>query len=79
MALSRSGSGAFGRWAARSVAAFLIVYLLGAFGVPTFVPYLAVALVVVIDGVRSAVVARAERAEKAARPPVPFERKETIH
>jgi hypothetical protein len=52
MALSRSSSSVFQRWAIRAIAAFLVVYLLGAFGVPTLVPYLAVVVGVVIDGVR---------------------------
>ena len=43
------------RWAVRAIAAFLIVYLLGAFGVPTLVPYLAVIIAVVVDAVRLAV------------------------
>ena len=75
MALSRSGSGALQRWAARAVAAFLVVYLLGAFGVPTLVPYLAVTLAVIVDGVRSFLASRSSN----RRPPLPFERKETIH
>jgi hypothetical protein len=75
MALSRSGSGALRRWAARAIAAFLVVYLLGAFGVPTLVPYLAVALAVVVDGARSLIVSRASR----RRVPLPFDRNETIH
>jgi len=71
--LSRSSRGVFRRWAARAIAALLIVYLLGAFGIPTFVPYLAVLIVVLIDGARSVLVA------KSPPPPVPFERKDTIH
>ena len=73
--LSRSSSGALRRWAARAIAAFLVVYMLGAFGVPTFVPYLAVTLAVVVDGVRAFIGSRDSR----PRPPAPFDRNETVH
>jgi hypothetical protein len=43
------------RWAVRTIAAFLAVYMLGMAGVPTLVPYLAVLLAVIVDGVRLAV------------------------
>lgn len=75
MALSRSASGALRRWAARAIAAFLVVYMLGAFGVPTFVPYLAVALAVAADGLRTIFTRRTA----GARPPLRFDRNETIH
>jgi hypothetical protein len=52
--LSRSDS-RLQRWAVRAIAGFLIVYLLGAFGVPTLVPYLAVIIAVVVDAIRLAV------------------------
>ena len=74
MALSRSASGALQRWAVRAIAAFLVVYMLGAFGVPTFVPYLAVVLAVVVDAVRSFIGSRT-----STRQPRPFNRNETIH
>ena len=73
--LSRSASGALRRWAVRAIAAFLAVYMLGAFGVPTLVPYMAVALAVAADGVRTLFARRAE----AHRPPLSFNRNETIH
>jgi hypothetical protein len=75
MALSRSASGALQRWAVRAIAAFLVIYMLGAFGVPTFVPYIAVVLAVVVDGVRSFIGSRTSR--QPLRPP--FNRNETIH
>ena len=52
MALSRASHGRFQAWAIRAIAGFLIVYMLGAFGVPTQVPYIAVLLAVVVDGAR---------------------------
>ncbi len=52
MVLSRSSHGRLQAWAGRAVAAFLIVYLLGAFGVPTQIPYIAAVLAVLVDGVR---------------------------
>ena len=75
MALSRSASGALQRWAVRAIAAFLVVYMLGAFGVPTFLPYLTVVLAVVVDGVRTFIGSR--RPTQPLRPP--FNRNETIH
>jgi len=75
VALSRSASGALRRWAVRAIAAFLVVYMLGAFGLPTFVAYLAVMLAVAVDGVRSLVTSRTAR----PRPPLPFDRNETVH
>jgi hypothetical protein len=51
--LSRSDS-RIQRWAVRAIAAFLIVYLLGSFGIPTLVPYLAAIIAVVADAVRLA-------------------------
>jgi len=46
------------RWAVRAIAAFLAVYMLGMAGVPTFVPYVAVLLAVIVDGVRLALQTR---------------------
>ena len=40
------------KWALRAIAGFLIVYMLGAVGIPTLIPYLAVLLAVSIDGLR---------------------------
>ncbi len=54
MALSRSSHGRLQAWTIRAVAGFLIVYLLGAFGVPTMIPYVAVIIAVVVDALRSA-------------------------
>jgi hypothetical protein len=51
--LSRDSSGRFQKWAIRAIAGFLVVYLLGAFGVPTLIPYLAVLIAVTVDGFRS--------------------------
>jgi hypothetical protein len=51
------GSDAAGRWrwwALRAALAFGVVYALGVLGVPTFVPYLAVVFVVVLDAVNVA-------------------------
>jgi len=52
--LSRSSHGRFQGWAIRAIAGFLVVYLLGAFGIPTLIPYVAVIIAVTIDGVRAA-------------------------
>jgi hypothetical protein len=52
MTLSRSSHGRLQAWAVRAVAAFLVVYMLGAFGVPTLIPYLAAIIAVAIDAVR---------------------------
>ena len=46
------------RWAVRAIAGFLAVYMLGMAGVPTFVPYVAVLLAVIVDGVRLALQTR---------------------
>jgi len=73
--IRRSSRGALQRWAARAIAAFLVVYLLGAFGVPTFVPYLAVVIAVVVDAVRLLI----DRWTARPRPTLPFNRDETIH
>jgi hypothetical protein len=40
------------KWGLRAIAGFLIVYMLGAVGVPTRVLYLAVLLAVIVDGLR---------------------------
>jgi hypothetical protein len=40
------------KWGLRAIAGFLIVYMLGAAGIPTLVPYLAVLLAVMVDGLR---------------------------
>jgi hypothetical protein len=40
------------KWALRAIAGFLIVYMLGAVGIPTLVPYVAVLLAVTVDGLR---------------------------
>jgi hypothetical protein len=40
------------KWALRTIAGFLIVYMLGAVGIPTLIPYLAVSLAVSVDGLR---------------------------
>jgi hypothetical protein len=62
-------------WAIRAVAGFLVVYLLGAFGVPTLIPYVAVIIAVAIDGVRSARQREMPRPRDYAR----TERGDTIH
>jgi hypothetical protein len=74
VALSRSDS-RLQRWAVRAIAGFLIVYLLGAFGVPTLVPYLAVIIAVALDAVRLAI----RRREHHAAPPHGQRPPETIH
>jgi hypothetical protein len=72
--LSRSDS-RVQRWAVRAIAGFLVVYLLGAFGIPTLVPYLAVIIAVIADAVRLAVQGRArESAPRRDERP-----RETIH
>jgi len=65
------------RWAIRATAAFLVVYLLGMAGVPTLVPYLAVLLAVIVDGVRLAVQARGVGSESESNQK--HGRRETIH
>ena len=70
MTLSRSDS-RVQRWAVRAIAAFLIVYLLGSFGIPTLVPYLAAVIAVVADAVRLAMSRRAAARDERPR--------ETIH
>ena len=75
MALSRSSHGRLQGWAIRAIAAFLVVYLLGTFGVPTLIPYLAVVLAVIADAVRSVFQARAERMRWRST----TDRGETIH
>ena len=40
------------KWGLRAIAGFLIIYMLAAVGVPTLVPYLAVLLAVIVDGLR---------------------------
>jgi hypothetical protein len=40
------------KWGLRAVAGFLVVYMLGAVGIETLVPYLAVLLAVIVDGLR---------------------------
>jgi len=63
------------RWAVRAIAGFLVVYMLGAFGVPTLVPYLAVIIAVVVDAVRLAMQGRVTAsAGRRDQPP-----RETIH
>ena len=74
MTLSRSDS-RLQRWAVRAIAGFLVVYMLGAFGVPTLVPYLAVIIAVVADAVRLAIQGRGANSP----PPRDQRPKETIH
>ncbi|PYQ76109.1 MAG: hypothetical protein DMG04_04765 [Acidobacteria bacterium] len=74
MTLSRSDS-RLQRWAVRAIAGFLVVYMLGAFGVPTLVPYLAVIIAVVADAVRLAIQGRGTNSP----PPRDQRPKETIH
>jgi hypothetical protein len=79
VALSRSSSSPFRLWAIRAVAAFLAVYMLGTFGIPTLIPYVAAMIAVALDGLR---VARAQRPADSLsgvrREPVQSKR-ETIH
>lgn len=75
MALSRSSHSRLQAWAIRAVAGFLVVYMLGAFGVPTLIPYVAMIIAVVIDGVRCARQRDAIRPRNVAR----TDRGETIH
>ena len=75
MALSRSSHSRLQGWAIRAVAGFLVVYLLGSFGVPTLIPYVAVIIAVAIDGVRSAT----RRDEKRPQDVPRTDRGETIH
>ena len=75
MALSRSSHGRLQNWAIRAIAGFLVIYLLGVFGVPTLIPYVAVIIAVVIDGVRSAMRRNEPHSGKFAR----TDRGETIH
>jgi hypothetical protein len=75
MALSRSSHGRFQAWAIRAIAGFLVVYLLGSFGVPTLIPYLAVLIAVLTDGARLTF-------RRDVKPPSDFprtDRGETIH
>jgi hypothetical protein len=72
MALSRSAHGRLQGWAIRAVAGFLVVYMLGTFGVPTLIPYLAVVIAVAIDGVRCAT-------QRGLRDRGQTDRGETIH
>jgi len=76
--LSRSSHGRLQAWAIRAIAGFLVVYLLGVFGVPTLIPYLAVMIAVIADALRLLL----RRDEAPPRPPrgVPrTNRGETIH
>ena len=75
MALSRSSHGRFQGWAIRAIAGFLVVYLLRSFGAPTLIPYMAVIIAVVIDGVRSAIRRNEPHSGNFAR----TDRGETIH
>jgi hypothetical protein len=75
MALSRSSHSRFQGWAIRAIAGFLVVYLLGFFGVPTLIPYVAVIIAVVIDAVRSAMRRNEPHTGNFAR----TDRGETIH
>ncbi len=75
MVLSRSSHGRVQGWAIRAIAAFLIVYLLGAFGVPTLIPYVAAIIAAVVDGVRLA----AQRDATRPRDVRTTESGETIH
>jgi O-antigen ligase len=72
MVLTRSSENRLQRWASRAIAAFLAVWLLGSFGVPTFIPYIAVVIAVVVDGVRLAL-----RRRDGVKPT--HDRTETIH
>jgi hypothetical protein len=42
------------KWTLRAIAGFLIVYMLGAVGIPTLIPYLAVLRAASVDGLRLA-------------------------
>ena len=75
MALSRSSHGRFQGWAIRAIAGFLVVYLLGSFGVPTLIPYVAVIFAVLIDAVRTATRRNEPQTGTFAR----TDRGETIH
>jgi hypothetical protein len=75
MVLSRSSGSRLRRWAMRAIGAFLVVYMLGAFGIPTFIPYVAVVLAVMVDGVRSWLQTRSTRPRRIPR----TDRGETIH
>ena len=76
VALSRSSHGRLQAWAIRAIAAFLVVYMLGALGVPTLIPYMAAIIAVVGDGLRLAV----GRDRRPAEHRVPrTDRGETIH
>jgi len=41
-------------WAGRAILLMGAVYLLGLAGVPTFIPYVAALLTVILDGIRTA-------------------------
>jgi hypothetical protein len=71
MALSRSSHSRLQGWAVRAIAAFLVVYMLGTFGIPTLIPYVAALIAVAVDGVRSLI----KRDESVPGPT----HKETIH
>jgi hypothetical protein len=75
VALSRSSHSRLQAWAIRAVAGFLVVYMLGAFGVPTLIPYVAVIIAVTIDGVRCARMREPTRPRDHTR----TDRGETIH
>jgi hypothetical protein len=76
VALSRSSHGRFQAWAIRAIAGFMVVYMLGAFGVPTQIPYIAVLIAVLIDLGRLTV----RRGEAPKRRDAPTtHRGETIH
>lgn len=53
IALSRSSHSRLQGWALRAVAAFLVVYMLGTFGIPTLIPYVAALIVAGVDGLRT--------------------------
>ena len=64
------------KWALRAIAGFLLVYMLGAFGIPTLVAYVAVVIAVVADALRTA---KQSRRDEPASPRWKSERGERIH
>ncbi|HZR23996.1 MAG TPA: hypothetical protein VFA59_10440 [Vicinamibacterales bacterium] len=53
MTLSRSSHSRLQGWAIRAVAAFLVVYMIGTFGIPTLIPYVTALIAVLADGLRT--------------------------
>jgi hypothetical protein len=63
MGLSRSATW-WQPWALRAIAALLAVYMLGTFGIPTFIPYIAVLIFIAADLLRQ-LVQRTRRDERS--------------